>query len=324
MPPMRILFITSSRIGDAVLSTGLLSYIAQSLPESRVTIACGPLAVSLFEGYPNLETIIPLKKQQWSMHWISLWTQVVSMHWDIVVDLRNSAVSRLIRARSRHVFGAHIDKALHKVEQNAAVMGLETVPAPALWPSDKQNQATSSLIGKVGNKKILAVGPAANWAGKTWPAERFTEVVEYITAAGSILPGAAVAIFAAPSEEETAYEVLNAVPEDRQIDMIAKTDPGSAAAALALCDFYIGNDSGLMHCAAAAGIPTIGLFGPSYPHLYRPWGPHADYVSTPETYDELIDYEGYSPETAPCLMESLSVQAVKDKIDVFWEKQKAA
>ncbi len=65
-----------------------------------------------------------------------------------------------------------------------------------------------------------------------------------------------------------------------------------------------------MHCAAAAGVPTLGLFGPSYPHLYRPWGEHAAYVSTPESFDQLINYEGYSPEAAPCLVETLSVEAV--------------
>src|SRR5262245_4189048 len=60
--PMKILFITSSRIGDAVLSTGLLNYMAQKWPDAKVTIACGALAASLFEGYPNLERLIPMKK----------------------------------------------------------------------------------------------------------------------------------------------------------------------------------------------------------------------------------------------------------------------
>ncbi len=312
---MKVLFITSSRIGDAVLSTGLLSTIAQTHPEARVTIACGPLAASLFEGYPNLEKIIALKKQTFNRHWISLWRQVAGTHWDMVVDLRNSAVSRLIRARKRYCPGSAVDSKRHKVEQNAAVMGLADVPAPRLWFTGKQDTVAKILIPEGG--PVLGVGPAANWQGKTWPAERFAEIVRDITAPGGILPGARVAVFAAPGEEDIARQVLHSVPADRRIDAIAKGDPGTCAAALARCSFYIGNDSGLMHAAAAAGVPTLGLFGPSYPHLYRPWGPHADYVSTPESYDELIDYPGYNPKTAPCLMESLTVSAVREKLARF-------
>jgi ADP-heptose:LPS heptosyltransferase len=41
---------------------------------------------------------------------------------------------------------------------------------------------------------------------------------------------------------------------------------------------FIGNDSGLMHLAAAAGAPTIGLFGPTPSDEYGPAGPKASAV----------------------------------------------
>lgn len=312
---MKILFITSSRIGDAVLSTGLLDYMARQYPDAKVTIACGPLAVSLFEGYPRLERILPLKKQKYNRHWVDLWAQVAGTKWDMVVDLRNSAVSRLIRARQRFIFGRSIDQSLHKVEQNAQVLRLNPAPAPKLWFSEKQKEKAAALVP--GGGPVLAVGPTANWIGKTWPAERFIAVVRHMTAEGGLLPGARVAVFAAPGEEEAARQVLASIPPERQIDAIAKGDPGTAAAAIARCAFYIGNDSGLMHCAAAAGVPTLGLFGPSYPHLYRPWGDHTAYAQTPESFDELIDYPGYTPQTAPCLMGSLSVEAVLAELEIF-------
>lgn len=322
IPFMKVLFITSSRIGDAVLSTGLLHYMAREVPAAKVTVVCGPLAASLFEGYPNLDKIISLKKKKHNRHWIDLWMQVAPVKWDMVVDLRNSAVSRVIRARRRFIFGRHIDQALHKVGQAAAVMRLGAVPDPHLWFTDAQKKKAAALVPDGG--PVLGVGPAANWAAKTWPADRFTEVIRFITAPGGILPGARVAVFAAPGEEDVARAVLNSVPTDKQIDVIAKSDPGTAAAALARCAFYIGNDSGLMHCAAAAGVPTLGLFGPSYPHLYRPWGEHAAYIATPESFDELVAYEGYTPQTAPCLMGSLTLDAVKEKITEFWRARQAA
>src|SRR5216684_1156205 len=44
---MRILFVTATRIGDAVLSTGLLSHVVNRFPEARLTIAAGPVAAPL-------------------------------------------------------------------------------------------------------------------------------------------------------------------------------------------------------------------------------------------------------------------------------------
>ncbi|MGH1377542.1 MAG: glycosyltransferase family 9 protein [Alphaproteobacteria bacterium] len=314
-----ILFITSSRIGDAVLSSGLLNYMHSEYPNAKFTISCGPLAVSLFEGFPNLERIIPLKKQKYNKHWIGLWSDIVGTNFDIVVDLRNSAVSRLIRACERYVYGSYVDKEIHKVEQNASIMKLSgTPPSPKLWFSDDQIKMAKDLIPSDDGGKVLGVGPTANWAGKTWPENRFIKVVEWLTNNNGLMPNARVAVFAAPGEEEAARNVLSSVSKDRQLDIIAKTDPGSAAATISRCDFYIGNDSGLMHCAAAAGVPTFGLFGPSYPHIYSPWGEHTSYASTPKSFDELIDYDGYSSETCGCLMNDLSVDMVISAIEKSW------
>lgn len=318
MPRMKILFITSSRIGDAVLSTGILNYIAKNYPKASVTISCGPLVVSLFEGYPQLERIIPLKKQKYNKHWIELWRECAFTPWDIVIDIRNSAVSRLVFGRRKFIFGGHVDKKSHKVEQMAQVLKLSDVPAPKpkLWFSEEQKKRAAELVPK-GSGKVIGVGPAANWIGKTWPAERFITVMRALLESDK-WQGASVAVFAAPGEEDVAYPVFNAMPEGRRHDVIAKGNPGFAAAAIGQCDFYLGNDSGLMHCAAAIGLPTLGLFGPSYPHIYAPWGEHTFFVRTPETFDELIDYSGYTPQTAPCLMTSLSTETV---LEALKEKQ---
>ena len=64
--------------------------------------------------------------------------------------------------------------------------------------------------------------------------------------------------------------------------------------------------------------PTFGLFGASYPHIYAPYGEHCAYARTPETFDELIDFEGYDPKTLDrSLMLSLSVKDVQDEITAF-------
>ena len=249
---MRILFITSTRIGDAVLSTGLLRHIHETYPNARVTIVCGPLPSSLFEGYPNLDDLIILKKEKNHKHWFKLWKKTVSTKWDMVIDFRNSIVSRTVLAKQRYIYGPSIDKNSHKVEQAAQLMRLNAVPAPKLWFTPEQMVIAKTFIPQ--GEKVLAVGPTANWIGKTWPAENFIEIIKWLTGEGGYLRGAKVAVFAAPGEEEGAYQVLQSVPVENQINVIAKTDPGTAAAILSLCNFYIGNDSGLMHLAVSAKI----------------------------------------------------------------------
>lgn len=307
---MKILFITSTRLGDAVLSTGLLDYMGRTWPEGKVTVACGPLPASIFEGFPNVERVIALKKQKYHGHWIKLWKQVAGTRWDIVVDLRDSAVSRLVPAKKRYVFGSRKGETLHKVEQAAYLMKLKDVPAPRLHFTKAQEDFARRLVPDAPGM-VLGIGPSANWIGKTWPAQNFIDVTNWLTSKDGPMPNARVAVFAAPGEEAQALPVLNGVPPERRIDGIGKGNPGEVAAALARCDFYIGNDSGLMHAAAAAGVPTFGLFGPSYPYLYAPWGDHTGYVCTPQTFDELIDFEGYSPGTLKhSLMTGLSVEDV--------------
>lgn len=337
----KILFITATRLGDAVLSTGLLNYLYQTYPKAKVTVACGPVPQSIFEGFPNVEQIIPLKKQKHCGHWRSLWGQCIGTKWDMIIDLRNSFVSRLLLAKKKYMYSDHVEyrneeeaaalkekfpgvdylDVRHKVEQAAAVMKLEDVPAPKLYFTESQEKMALEYVAD--KEAVLAVGPTANWIGKTWPAERFIELIHAVTAPKGILPNAKVAIFAAPGEEEQAYPVLEALPKDKSIDLIAKTTPGEAAAILSRCSLYIGNDSGLMHCAAAAEIPTFGLFGPSWPHLYRPWGSHAEYVSAPEDFAVLTDFDGYDPATLDhTLMGTLKVEDALHHLEEFWANNK--
>ncbi|MCZ6483322.1 MAG: glycosyltransferase family 9 protein, partial [Alphaproteobacteria bacterium] len=82
---MNILFITSTRIGDAVLSTGILDHLICQFPDARITVACGPEAAALFEAVPNLSRVIVMEKKPFARHWLGLWAGCAPRYWSLVV-----------------------------------------------------------------------------------------------------------------------------------------------------------------------------------------------------------------------------------------------
>ncbi len=306
---MRLLFITATRIGDAVLSTGLLAHLLDRHPGIRVTVACGPAAAGLFDAVPGLDRVIVLTKGPFARHWRHFWRQTVGTRWDIVVDLRHSLAARLLLTRRRHAHWRGADDC-HRVESLAAVLGLEDQPpAPRIWLADAHRTAAGTRLPD-GGPPVLAVAPVANWHAKTWPAERFIALIERLTAPGGPLPGAKVLICGGPAERDAALPVLESLPAERRVDLIGTAPLLEVQACLERCAAFVGNDSGLMHMAAAAGIPTLGLFGPSREEHYGPWGPKAAAIRTPEAYDALFPPD-YDYRQAPPMMNSLSVDRVE-------------
>jgi heptosyltransferase-3 len=312
---VRILFITATRIGDAVLSTGLLAYLLDRHPGALLTIAAGPPAAPLFAAVPGLERVLAVAKRPFALHWLELYRQVAPQRWDLVVDLRGSVLAYLLRAEQRHVM-AKGDAGEHRVRQLARPFALDPPPAPRLWLARQHEQAAAALVPAGG--PVLAIGPAANWRGKQWRAERFAELALRLTAADGVLPGARVAVLAAAHERAQAAPLLAALPPARRLDLVGRADLLTAAAALKRAAFFIGNDTGIMHMAAAMGTPTLGLFGPSRPEHYAPWGSHTAVVTTGAAYEELVGTPGYDHRRTDTLMDSLEVGAVEAAARRLW------
>jgi lipopolysaccharide export system permease protein len=286
---LRILFITSTRIGDAVLSTGLLGHLLETHPGAAATVVCGPLPAPLFSAFPGVAEVIPMTKRHLDAHWVGLWRRTVGTRWDLLVDLRNSPVRWLLAARRRLVFRGGIP-GQHKVEALGALAGPGKPPAPRLAVPPADAARAKALIPPGG--PVLAVGPTANWPNKEWAADRFAALIAQLTGPGGALAGARIALFAGPGERERALAAVSGVASGRLIDLAGRTPLTLAAGCLARADLYVGNDSGLMHIAAAAGCPTLGLFGPSRDELYAPWGPRAAVVRTAESFEALLAREG--------------------------------
>lgn len=266
---MRILFITATRLGDAVLSTGVLNHLLGAHPEARLTVACGPVAAGVFARAPQLERLLIVEKRRHDLHWADLWWRVAGTRWDLAVDLRGSALTLLLRARRRAIMRGG-RRSGPRLAHLAGALDLPRVPLPVVW-TDAADRAFAAGAWAPGGP-VIGLGPTANWDGKVWPAERFVALFRALRTA---LPGARAAVFGGPGPRERAMAapVLAALPE--AVDLVGRCSVPEAAACLARCALFVGNDSGLMHLAAAAGAPTLGLFGPTSAEEYGPAGPVA-------------------------------------------------
>lgn len=269
---MKILFITSGSIGDAIISSGILAYLLDTHPEARFTIAGGPAAVTLFQAFPRLDQLITIRKLPYNRHWLVLWQQVRTQKWDMVVDLRGSIISFLVRSRKRIIFHKP-DKTKSKSQQLARLFRLDPPPPTRLWASDQAKANADMLLPK--DKKIIILAPKTASAAKDWAIENFAELAKRL-----YKPDVTFVVLATAAQKESVQLLVQAIAPENMLDLSGRTDLLTAYAIMERSTLFIGNDSGLFHMAAAAGIRSIGLYGPSNDKVYAPRGSHVTIITS--------------------------------------------
>ncbi|MGH9680621.1 MAG: glycosyltransferase family 9 protein, partial [Candidatus Acidiferrales bacterium] len=116
----------------------------------------------------------------------------------------------------------------------------------------------------------VAIAPGASYgAAKCWLPQRFAQVADRLV----LECGADVIFFGTSGEKEIAARILSAM-KSRVISLVGETSMRNLAALFSACSAFIGNDSGAMHVAAAAGLPVIGIFGSTDPEGTAPVTEH--------------------------------------------------
>jgi lipopolysaccharide heptosyltransferase II len=118
---------------------------------------------------------------------------------------------------------------------------------------------------------IIAIAPGGGrnmWMDilpKRWPVEGYAEIISHLIKKHNVL-------LLGSKEDIT---ISNAAKESIPfpvIDLTGKTTLRQAASLLQRCSLFVGNDSSLLHIAAAVGTPTISIFGPTNPEFFAPKG----------------------------------------------------
>jgi ADP-heptose:LPS heptosyltransferase len=147
-----------------------------------------------------------------------------------------------------------------------------------LWlDKDDENFAQVIIENNNINKDVWLIGMGiGTWESKRrWPIERFLELIEWLLKETN----SKIILLGDENEIELGKCVERRFPS-KIINLIGKTTLRQAPVILKYCKLYIGNDTGIMHMAAAMKTPTVGIFscskrGSPYsrnsPYLFAPW-----------------------------------------------------
>ena len=285
----KILLITLSNIGDAIMTTPVLEALHKTWPLATIDIVTDARANQLFAHCPYSGRVVLKDKRAGWRGTVALVRQLRHTRYDLVVDLRTDGLTLLLRSGHRLTRRGSRPLGHHAVERHFGVISryIDTTNIPAAVihiPEAAHNFAREQLSGLPG-QRWLALGPGARWQPKRWPALHFRALVNQVQEKFD-----AVILLGDTTEIAVCQDIGSQLPLPA-INLAGKTDLLQAAAVLARAQLFVGNDSGLGHIAAATGTPTATVFGPGDPARYHPWHPQARWIqsSTGNVEDITVD-----------------------------------
>jgi predicted lipopolysaccharide heptosyltransferase III len=289
--PERILVIKLRYVGDVLLATPVLSRLRESFPKAHLAMLVNPGTDDVVRDHPALDEVLVLERGNLARQWRFV-RDLRRRHFDLVIDLtdadRSAVLSWLSRApvrlgynsegRWRGVLYTQVvaaDRfAMHTVRYHLKVteaMGLTgQQPAPFLAVAPESRREADRLLreaGVDGARPFVCLHPGARWWFKAWPAERFAALADLIQT-----ETATQALFLGGNQERSLESRIADGMKTPFRSLIGKTGLRALAAVLERAALMISNDNGPMHMAAALRVPVIGLFGPSDPAVWGPWG----------------------------------------------------
>jgi heptosyltransferase III len=195
-------------------------------------------------------------------------------------QLAGAAESLYLPIRPEGDYGGHL------VELWGGLAGLAEAPLPHWHVKRIWLERAAAALREVGVDPLrpyILIHPGAGSRRKCWPLEKFLALAGQARREG--LQGAEQVVFAiGPAEMDWWGEaVVNHI--QRQFPTLLALPLPTLAGAMAAARAYIGNDSGPSHLAAALGVPTVALFGPSNPRHFAPRGPRVQVVYEPTLAD---------------------------------------
>ncbi len=162
---------------------------------------------------------------------------------------------------------------------------------------------------------LIGMAPGAQYGpAKRWFPERFAALADLLSASLS----AQVLLFGSKADKEVTAEIKS-LSQHPPIDLAGKTSLTEAMAIMARLRAFVTNDSGLMHVAAALGIPVVALFGSTNPEATGPVGSASRVIYHPVPCSPCL--KASCPSDFRC-MESIHVEEVFSAVKELWEEKR--
>lgn len=336
-------------IGDVLMTTPALEIIKKNIPESEITYCTMSKGVfDILKGNPNIDNLVyfpflgknafsallQFLKEQSCRHSVNLnFYPSNRLHYNII-SLLTFARQRIGHTYLRMNFSQlnwlknktiEEDDSLHCVEENIRLLqflGLEVsadnIPPMNIYLTTLEIEAGMQYCKSISPSKCC-IGVHAGTsvmkghAARRWSKENFTLLLNNVKDAHFVLFGT--------KEELEANQFIhdNVVPG--RVTFVNNKTIREVAAIIRACDFFLSNDSGLMHLAAATGTPVIALVGPTNPVYIKPWNVPHKVVSAPNACCHCFRY---SPKPLTCVSEKkfecltgITVEMVEKEIRSF-------
>lgn len=281
MKHFHILVIRPGAIGDVLLTFPILKLLKEHYTNAHIRLVSNAQVLPLALAFGVSEEVFDFQDIQWSELFAAngictpitrglLGQTDLAICWlrdpDGIIEhnLRAAGVKNLIIAPGRPPEGERI----HIVDYLAHTVGLQNVGAQFISPSTLWLTKPDC---KETFKQYVAIHPGSGGEQKCWPISSFAAVIKRLWQQNH-----PVLLLEGPADTERLrglLQLLSSPPMSEMLKILTNAPLLEVARHIRQCKLYLGNDSGITHLAAMLGVPTVAIFGPSDPAVWRPVGP---------------------------------------------------
>jgi heptosyltransferase II len=274
---MTSLVIQTSFLGDMVLTTPLLAFLAESGP---VDVVATPPAATLLANHPAVRRVIPYDKrgsERGTLGFVRLAMRLRGERYQAAYlaqgSVRSGALAMVAGIPKRVGFDSSAGRTFythrlpymeddHHTRRLLSLAGGADAATgerlrPRLYPGQVERAAVDGLLEGVGpSTTLFALAPGSIWATKRWP--RFVELAADLSRRGTIVT------IGSAGDRDLAAAIDSAV-DGRAIDATGKLTLLASAELIGRSRVLVTNDSAPQHLASAMNTPTVAIFGPTVP-----------------------------------------------------------
>lgn len=287
------------------MSLPALRALRSRYPDAHIAVLAKPWVAALYEGERSIDRIVPLNGLPGPRDWGLKWKAASALRkegFDLAVIFPNSFESAAVAffsgakrrigyardARSFLLTDAVPLPAKGEIPRHERFYYLEMLRRAGLidaLPDISEIRLDGAEAARTRGEALFAargiglavagVSPGAAYGGaKRWLPERFAEAASQLAKR----MGGSVAVFGSAGEKEMCGEVASACGGT---NFAGATTLREFIDMTAACNVFLTNDSGAMHIAAALGVPSVTIFGPTDETATGPSGAHARLLREP-------------------------------------------